>query len=271
MLSQLRVAIAAAVLVATALAVAAPVAAVDAADYVVWRTWSPGHKALIVLEGRQGGGARVVGAVKGLENGTTYDVIGTNENGSCGNAVTAGNRTFILSVLGNTQANGTWFMGSTNGGVWKTTQFIRIREQGGDVWSCARARPVVVDPNNPNVVYARFASEGELHGMVLVEKLANNRARVSVAVGDVNGDGTDDVSVMGSPKACGRPQGTVTFALKLENVLISSFKEATLDLTLTQGKLDGLRSVRIRKLTGDSGQDWFPACRKSILIALLVP
>lgn len=248
---------------------AAPVAAVDAADYIVWHTWSPGQKALIVLESRPGGGGRIVGAVKGLENGTTYDIIGTNANGSCGNAVTAGNRTFILSVLGNTQANGTWFMGSTSGGAWKTTQFIRIREHGGDVWSCARAKPVVVDPNNPNVVYARFASEGELHGMVLVEQLANDRARVFVAVGDVNGDGVDDLSVTGSPNACGNPQGAASFALKLENVLVSSFKSTTVDLTPSQ--LGGLESVRIRKLTGDSGRDWFPVCQKSILTALLLP
>ena len=269
MLNHLRVATATAVLVATALSVATPVAAVDAADYVVWRSWGAGHKALIVLEGRQDGGASVVGAVKGLENGTTYDIIGTNEAGSCGNAVTAGNRTFVLSVLGNTQANGTWFIGSANGGVWKTTRFIRIREQGGDVWSCRQAEPVVVDPNNPNVVYARFASEGELHGMVLVEQLANDRARVFVAMGDVNGDGVDDLSVRGSPTACGTPQGAATFALKLENVLSSSFKSTTVDLPPSQ--LGGLASVRVRKLTGDSGRDWFPACQESILIALLLP
>jgi hypothetical protein len=244
---------------------------VDAADYVVWRTWSPGRKALIVLERRPGGGARIVGAINGLQNGAKYDIIGTNATGSCGSAVTAGNRTFMLTVLGNTQANGTWFMGSANGGVWKTTQYIRIREQGGGVWSCRQAKPVVVDPNNPNVVYARFASEGELRGMVLVEQLASNRARVFVAAGDVNGDGVDDLSVSGSPNECGTPPGTALFALKLENVLISSFKEATLDLNLTQGKLDGLRSVRIRRLTGNSGQDWFPACRPSVLIALLLP
>jgi hypothetical protein len=269
MLSHLRVAIATAVLATAALSVATPVAAVDAADYVLWRVWQPGHKALIVLESRPGGGARIVGAVKGLENGATYDIIGTNENGSCGSAVTAGNRTFILSVLGNTQANGTWFIGSANGGVWKTTNFIRIREHGGDVWSCARAKPVVVDPNNPNVVYARFASGGELQGMVLVEQLANDRARVFVAMGDVNGDGVDDLSVRGSPNACGSPQGTAAFALKLENVLISSFKSTTVELTPSQ--LGGLASVRVKKLTGDSGLDWFPACRESILTALLVP
>jgi hypothetical protein len=242
---------------------------VDAADYVVWRVWSPGHKALIVLEGRPGGGARIVGAIKGLDSGAMYDIIGTNASGSCGSAVTAANRTFKLSVLGNTQANGTWFMGSANGGVWKSTQYIRIREQGGGVWSCRQASPVVVDPNNPNVVYARFASEGELHGMVLVEQLANDRARVFVAAGDVNGDGVDDLSVRGSPNACGSPQGNVSFSYKLENVLISSFKSTTVEVTPDQ--LAGLKSVRIQRLTGNSGQDWFPACRPSVLIALLLP
>src|SRR5688572_17571276 len=82
----------------------APVAsAVDAADYVVWRKWSSGRKAIVLLEDTSAG-ARLSAAIKGLQNGTTYQIIGTNENGSCSSGVSPANRTFVASVTGNTQA-----------------------------------------------------------------------------------------------------------------------------------------------------------------------
>lgn len=236
-------------------------------DIAHWRVWGPGHKALVIIQ-RVSGGARISAAIKGLEPGTDYRIIGTNENGDCSTPVTDGNRTFVMSVTGNTQANGTFEIGAVSGVIWKQTNFVRIRELGGDVWSCGHVDSLAVDPTDANIIYARFVSGGDLHGIVAVQRLSNGRARVSVAVGDVNGDGSDDLLVRASPKACGTPQGTVAFAYKLENVLISSFKSTTIEMT--QAELDGLRSIRIRKLTGDTGQDWFPACRRASVTDLII-
>jgi hypothetical protein len=247
-------------------AVAAP-AVWDDTDIVHWRVWEPGHRALLMAEAVSGG-ARVSAAIKGLEPGTQYRIIGTNESGDCSTRVTEANRTFALSVQGNTQANGTFFIGNVNGGIWKATNFIRIREIGGPTWACRASYQLTLGPDVASFAFSRFVSDGALTGIVAVQRLANGRARVSVAVGDVNGDGVDDISVRGSPNACGTPTGTVTFALKLENPVMSSFKSTTIDLT--QNELDGLRSVRIRKLTGDTAQDWFPACRKASVTDLII-
>ena len=253
-------------LVLGSLMAAGPVAAgaVDV-EGLAWRVWKPGHKALIAVRATDQG-AEIVGAFKGLDENAQYRVIGTNGDGNCQAPVTAANRTFRFTVEGRPEVS--FYVGTANGGVWKNTAFVRIRLVGGDTWACARVRQIVVDPNNPNVVYARMLADGSVRMLTFVEQLDADSARVFVAVGDVNGDGVDLV-VRGNDAACGNP-GTTLWQVMFSDVLVSSMRSVVVDMAAQD--VGTLKSVRVKALTGAQGQDWFYwACRRPILIGLLLP
>ncbi|OFW55137.1 MAG: hypothetical protein A2146_03315 [Actinobacteria bacterium RBG_16_67_10] len=228
----------------------------------MWRAWRPGHNALIVVR-ETPAGARISGAIKGLKAGTEYRIIGTNEDGACSAPVTSANRTFTLGVMGNTTANGTFFDVPVDGTLWPSTSFMRIREVGGAVWACMPSHSFIGGTNVANGAFSRFIDNGELKAIVVVERRPNDQARVFVAAGDVN----NDLRVTGTSMACGSSGGALFKAL-VSNEIFSVFASRMVDMS--QADLDALRSIRIRSLTGQQGQDWPGACRKSILIELLV-
>lgn len=99
--------------------------------------------------------------------------------------------------------------------------------------------------------------------MALVERRAQGRARLTIVINA--GDGNDEISVRGVNRACGRKPTHTAFSVKFSDVLVSSFKSMTVDMS--QAELDGLRSMRVHNLS--TGQR---SCAPlGVLTALLVP
>lgn len=78
--------------------------------------------------------------------------------------------------------------------------------------------------------------------IVLVEKLANDRARLTIVVDPHDPSGNTYVVSLAN-RACGQTP-TKIFKVTFENVASSRFRRTTVDMT--QNQLDALRSVRLR-------------------------
>ncbi len=235
-------------------------------DGLYLRSWVLGERTIVVLRANDQG-ARVSVAVDGLVDGADYLAIGTTSDGDCGTAPSTANRTLSLRIDGSmVDEDGTFFVGQVTGTIWTTTDFIRIKRVGGAAPVCGPTNRF--DLGTPaELDYARFPNAGEDY-FVLAERTAPGEARVSVALGDVTGDGAVDgvdLAVRGSTASCGAGGGTTVFRYELDDVVVSSFRSQT--FAVSQTRLNTMRSVRIRALSGGSGTDWFWAVCRPIIVA----
>ena len=180
------------------------------------------------------------------------------------------NRTFSFNLIAGNAMDDTYFVGNTTGGSWKTTAFIRIRSAGGNNWACAAATHygLAADPHDLTGNAFVFG-DASLRAIVSIEQLPDGTERLSVAAGDFNNDNPIDIKVRASNRKCGNAAGAIAAELLLEDLVRSRF--ATQKINLSQAELDSLRSIRISTLHGSTDQDWSGACRKSILVGLLLP
>jgi hypothetical protein len=87
--------------------------------------------------------------------------------------------------------------------------------------------------------------DGSSNTIMLVERRGHGRARVSIVVNGLNGN--DTLVVRGVDTACGTPAHHSYISTKLSDIFISSFRSTR--VSLTQKHLDALRSFRIRGLS----------------------
>ena len=228
------------------------------------RSWVLGQRTLVMVRANDQG-ARVSVAAEGLVDGADYLVIGTTSDGPCGTAPSTLNRTFSLRIDGSmVDSDGTFFVGMVSGTIWTTTDFIRIKRVGGTAPVCGPTTRFDVGVTPADGAYARFPN-GDADYLVLLERIAPGEARVTVALGDINGDGVD-LRVRGSTANCGAGGGTTTFNLTIPDRQLSAFWSET--LSMTQMQLNNTRSIRIRALTGGDAADWYWAtCRPGIIMA----
>jgi hypothetical protein len=262
---------------ATLLAASAlPAAALTIKGDGYFSRWSLGAsnplRGLAVVDNVVGHDARLNALLIGLEAGQSYSLVGRSIG--CNGTPSAANRVFRVTRTADADGDISISRAITLGNVGNLTivSMSMFRTEDATPFSCVNASAFEVatgDVNGDDVagVIMKDGSNNvtlENYAFALVEKQSNGRARLSIVVDPHDLTGNTYVVSLAN-RACGKTP-TASIKVEFQDVLVSSFKSKTIDMT--QGQLDGLRSIRIRNVNDAAD---FGCAPLSVLIALLLP
>ena len=234
-------------------AVVGPVAAVDAADYVLWRLNFTHGSGLVVLS--YSGNTTINAGVLGLTESQEYSVIGRTIG--CGGNPSPANRAFGLQRKTDSHGNlffkaqvsvsGTvrslWVTGGEERGACVTSSFYDKLELAGD-WDGDAGLSMIWDKEH-------------VLSLVLAERRPNGTTRVTVVLRNQDGE-VEDWRVRGVNRGCGKTPTNSFFDVFVGD--LSGYKSKSVEMT--QNQFDSLRSVRIKNLS--TGRTW---CAPAIIVA----
>ena len=212
------------------------------------------------------GTTTVNAGVLGLLGSHEYALVGRSIG--CGGEPSSANRAFRVTAMTN------------SAGVLNFSRAVSIAGRVRSIWLrptdgsqptvCAlslnfeRLEVAAGDVNGDGALGLVKTGPGTLAAIVLVQRRPHGEARVSLMFDGLSGG--DNYAVQGVGTACGHSFNPSQryFSYVLKDVLISSFRSRTVDLT--QNELDALRSVRIKNTT--DGTKW--ACIPLRIIGILV-